>query len=169
MILETKRLLIRAMNPDELVKYSANINPFSDSHVTIAKNEIDEQLRPVLLSKVIPEVRSNKQDYLFYTLWLMIEKKFNLSIGSIMFKGLPDAEGRAEIGYGTHQEFQNKGFMTEAVGALCSWAFETGKVSSIIAETAKDNPASFGVLENNSFTKFKENDKYFYWEKIDIG
>jgi RimJ/RimL family protein N-acetyltransferase len=43
-----------------------------------------------------------------------------MSVGSIMFKGKPDKEGKAEIGYGTHEEFQNKGCMTEAVGAFAS-------------------------------------------------
>ena len=169
MILETKRLIIRALDPDELVKYSDCINPFGDLQVDLSKNEIDDQLRPVLLEKVIPGVKNNKEDHLFITLWLLIEKKFNLSVGSIMFKGPPDAEGKAEIGYGTHEEFRNNGFMTEAVDALCSWAFKSGKVNSVIAETAKDNPASFSVLEKNNFVKYSQNNKYYYWMKTKNG
>lgn len=167
MILETERLLIRAMKHDELVRYSQYASPFSDLDVAISNDEIDEQLRPVLMGKVIPEVEKNQRDYLFFTLWLLIEKKFNFSIGSIMFKGPPDMEGKAEIGYGTHEEFKNKGFMTEAVSALCSWAFLSGKVKTVIAETAKYNPASFRVLEKNNFVKYNENDKFFYWMKTE--
>jgi ribosomal-protein-alanine N-acetyltransferase len=69
-----------------------------------------------------------------------------------------------EIGYGTHEEFQNRGFMTEAVSALCAWGFKSGKVKTIIAETAKDNPASFGVVKKNNFVKYDENDEFFYWK-----
>jgi len=169
LILETNRLYIRALEPDELVKYSNNEIPFNDRNVEFSINEIDDVLRPVIDISIIPNVRKNVNDYLFFTLWLIIEKKFNLSVGSIMFKGRPDKYGKVEIGYGTHEEFQSKGYMSEAVGAICSWAFETGKVKLVIAETAKDNPPSFRVVEKNKFFKYEENENFYYWKKIKNG
>jgi RimJ/RimL family protein N-acetyltransferase len=55
--------------------------------------------------------------------------------------------------------------MTEAVGALCDWVLSSGKARTIIAETSKDNTASFGVLEKNGFVKINENDEFYYWRK----
>jgi RimJ/RimL family protein N-acetyltransferase len=43
---------------------------------------------------------------------------------------------------------------------FCKWAFKEIKVKVITAETAKDNPASFKVLEKNNFVKFDENDNF---------
>ena len=169
MILETNRLYIRALKPDELVRYSFNKNPFEDKTVEMSYNEIDGVLRPVIDKSIIPNVRKNKKDYHFFTIWLIVEKRFNSSVGSIMFKGRPDKNGKVEIGYGTHEEFQNQGYMSEAVGAICSWAFESGKVSSVIAETAKDNPASFSVVEKNDFFKYEENENFYYWKKVKNG
>jgi RimJ/RimL family protein N-acetyltransferase len=82
-----------------------------------------------------------------------------------MFKGKPDKNGKAEIGYGTHEEFRDKGYMGEAVEAVCRWAFQTGIVKYIVAETAKDNHASFSLLKKNGFIKYDENDGFFYWMK----
>lgn len=169
MILETNRLYIRALTPDELEKYSNNEIPFNDQNVVFSINEIDDVLRPVLEKSIIPNVNKNRNDYLFYTLWLIIEKKLNLSVGSIMFKGRPDNNGKVEIGYGTHKEFRNKGYMSEAVGAICSWAFDTGNVKLAIAETAKDNPPSFRVVEKNNFFKYEENENFYYWKKVKNG
>jgi len=164
LILETKRLFIRPLNYEELVKYSKGKNPFEDKWVGISENEIDENFRSVLDNAILPNVKLNIKDYLFYTVWLMIDKKFNLSIGSLSFKGKPDKIGNIEIGYGTYEGFQNKGFMSEALEALINWAFSTGKVKTVIAETAKDNPASFSVLEKNRFDKYSENEEFFYWK-----
>jgi predicted acetyltransferase len=164
LIIESKRLVIRSLSYKELVKYSEGKNPFTGINVTFAKNEIEEPLRPVIQNKVIPNVKNETKNVLFYTLWLVVEKRFNGSVGSIMFKGPPDAEGKVEIGYGIHEEFQNRGYMTEAISAFCKWAFEKGGVKIITAETAKDNHASFSVLEKNGFTKFDENDEFYYWK-----
>ncbi|HEY3249914.1 MAG TPA: GNAT family N-acetyltransferase [Ignavibacteria bacterium] len=169
MIIETDRLLIRPLKLNELIKYVAGKNPFEDLNITFAGNEIDEHLRQVLTEALVPNLKKIRKDILFYTLWLAIDKKFCMSIGSIMFKGKPDSKGKVEIGYGTHEEFQNKGYMTEAVEAFCKWAFDSGTAKIITAETAKDNPASFKVLEKNNFIMFDENDKFYYWKKIKDG
>lgn len=39
-------------------------------------------------------------------------------VGDICIVGEPNASGEIEIGYGTYEEFQQKGFMTEAVGGI---------------------------------------------------
>ncbi len=35
--------------------------------------------------------------------------------------GEPNANGEIEIGYGTYDEFQGKGFLTEIVGGIIEW------------------------------------------------
>ena len=41
----------------------------------------------------------------------------------------------------------NQGYATEAVKELIDWAFKTGEVETIIAETLLDNYSSMRVLE----------------------
>lgn len=154
------------MNADEVIRYSEYLNPFDDINVTLSKYEISSELMPVISNVIIPKLIQMNMELFFNSIWLIIEKRFLLSVGSIMFKGNPDKNGKVEIGYGTNEEYQNRGYMTEAVDAICRAAFKTGMVKRIIAETAKDNTPSFGVLEKNNFKKYSENEKFNYWEKL---
>jgi [ribosomal protein S5]-alanine N-acetyltransferase len=80
------------------------------------------------------------------TYWLIVVKEGPVGIGLIGFKGYPNAEGETEIGYGVAPKYQGQGYMTEAVRALCAWAFSHPFVSAVTATTVT-NPASSRVLE----------------------
>jgi RimJ/RimL family protein N-acetyltransferase len=89
-------------------------------------------------------------------------------VGDICMVGEPNSEGEIEIGYGTYDEFQNKGFMTEIVGGIIELAKNQSNVKTIIASTNKTNIASFKVLQKNRFIKIGENETLFNW-KLDIN
>jgi len=158
--------MLRLLDADEVIRYSENTNPFKDINVSFSANELNEELKKLQFGIIILNITQTNRDPFFNSIWLLIEKRFLVSVGSIIFKGSPDKNGKVEIGYGTNEEYQNRGYMTEAVKAICRAAFKTGKVKRIIAETAKDNIPSFGVLEKNNFNKFSENEKFYYWEKL---
>ena len=71
-------------------------------------------------------------------------------IGTIGFKGRPDAEGATEIGYGVVDEFQKRGYTPEAVSALVEWAVVNG-ARTILAHTFERHRASVRVLEKCGF------------------
>ena len=72
-------------------------------------------------------------------------------IGNGGFKGPPDDEGNVEIGYSLLPPYRNKGYTTEAVQALVSWAFEHPEVERVIAEARPGNTASVRVLHKVGF------------------
>lgn len=43
-------------------------------------------------------------------------------MGEIAFYGLPNADHEVELGYGLSPQFQEMGYMTEAVKTLSKWA-----------------------------------------------
>jgi RimJ/RimL family protein N-acetyltransferase len=57
------------------------------------------------------------------------------------------AGGVVEIGYTIFPIHQHRGFATEAVAALISWARATGEVGAVLAAVAADNAASVRVLD----------------------
>jgi RimJ/RimL family protein N-acetyltransferase len=75
-----------------------------------------------------------------------------LVIGSCGFKGPPDAEGVAEIGYGIAPGYQNRGYATEAAAALVAFAAESGRVRTVRAHTLPEANASTRVLTKCEFT-----------------
>jgi len=68
-------------------------------------------------------------------------------VGSVVFHGRPDAEGRCEIAYGVDEASQNQGYGTEAVEAVVRWALEQPECKIIEATTTPWHKASSRVLE----------------------
>ncbi|MGX8698972.1 MAG: GNAT family N-acetyltransferase, partial [bacterium] len=85
----------------------------------------------------------------WYAAWLL-ERKDGTRIGDLCFKGLGE-DGSAELGYGILEAYQGQGFATEAVLALCRWAFSHPEVTRLEAETEAENAASQRVLKKCGF------------------
>ncbi|MEK4247459.1 GNAT family N-acetyltransferase [Psychrobacillus sp. FSL K6-2684] len=98
--------------------------------------------------------------------WLVVEKRNGKVIGDIGFKGKPDADNQVEVGYGFLKEYWNKGYATEAVGAIMQWAFATGLVEVIIAETLLDNYGSMRVLEKLDMKKVETSEEMVNWKLV---
>jgi RimJ/RimL family protein N-acetyltransferase len=84
-------------------------------------------------------------------------------VGDVCFIGAPDEQGEVEIGYGTYDTFQRKGYMTEAVGGMIEWAKTRPAIKAIIASTDLTNVASWAVLERNHFIKYGATEGLFHW------
>ena len=74
-------------------------------------------------------------------------------IGNRGFKGPPGDQGTVEIGYSLLPPYRNKGYTTEAVQALVSWAFGHPEVTRVIAEARPGNAASVRVLQKAGFNE----------------
>jgi ribosomal-protein-alanine N-acetyltransferase len=106
---------------------------------------------------------------LYSTLWTAISKIDHKMLGDLCIYGEPNADGEIEIGYGSYDEFQNKGFMTEIVRGMIEWGKTQIEVKSIIVSTDKSNMASFKVLEKNNFIKNGETETLFNWKLVING
>lgn len=98
--------------------------------------------------------------------YTLVERLTGLCIGGIGFKGLPDAAGAVEIGYGICASRQGQGLMTEAAGRLCELARDEGALS-VTAETDVANTPSQRVLEKCGFVRFAEEASSIWW-RIDL-
>lgn len=80
------------------------------------------------------------------TYWLVvISEPGKIGAGLIGFKGYLNARGEVEVGYGIAPQFQGQGYTTEALRALCAWAFKDPACRAIAATTVVD-PASNRIL-----------------------
>jgi [ribosomal protein S5]-alanine N-acetyltransferase len=104
----------------------------------------------------------------------VVHKLERRAVGGIGFKGEPDETSSIEIGYGMNASHHGQGLATEAVGALVSWALESGFVRRVTAETLETNLASGRVLEKNGFTRFgerfdaDEGGNLILWERLKL-
>lgn len=87
-------------------------------------------------------------------------------IGSAGFNGAPDATGMVEVAYGIVPDFQGRGYATEANKALVAFAFGSGLVRTIRANTLPAANASTKVLRKCHFLyqgEFNDPDDGLVW------
>lgn len=164
LLLETERLLIKPLSYSQLqlyvnTDYSLERDLGLEPHPRAISGTVKEALEQVLL----PQIAAAGDNYLFSTFWTIIDKHKKVMIGDICFKGAPNELGEVEVGYGTHSDFQNKGFMTEALGAVVQWAMRQPNVKAILAETKNENLPSQKTLLKNNFVVFKQVGNMIWW------
>jgi RimJ/RimL family protein N-acetyltransferase len=163
-MIETERLHLVPLTYDQLILYIRADNSLEKE---LLLNEsirtISPDLKEAFENTILPNVADTQKNYLYSTLWTLILKAENKMVGDLCFFGEPNPEGEIEIGYGTYDEFQNKGYMTEAVGGMIEWGKTQPNIRTIIAGTEKNNSASFTVLERNGFKKYGETETLFKW------
>lgn len=165
-MIETERLLLLPLNYEQLVKYvKSDYSLEADLQLNNTNRTISADLLEALEIGILPNVAKKRNNYLYFTLWTLILKSENRMVGDLCFKGEPNAKGEIEIGYGTYDDFQGKGYMTEAVGGMIKWAADQPQVKYMLAETEKTNFASFRVLERNEFKMVQEFPNLFLWRR----
>jgi RimJ/RimL family protein N-acetyltransferase len=164
-MVETARLILKPLTYGQLKKYAAGDDSLErELNLNETSRVLSPELKEALEQTILPNVADKTKNYLYSTLWTAISKVDNIMIGDVCFKGETNVEGEIEIGYGTYDEFQGKGFMTEIVGGMISWAKTQPQVKSIIASTDKNNTASFRVLQKNGFSQISEDETSLQWK-----
>ena len=110
--------------------------------------EKDDELRKAY-REMLEGCLTHPDQWDWYAMWI-IERQDGTHIGDLCFKGLEDNKN-PEIGYGILDEFQGKGYATEAVKLALLWAFGHPEITAVEAESDPDNAASQRVLEKCGF------------------
>jgi RimJ/RimL family protein N-acetyltransferase len=87
--------------------------------------------------------------------YALVQRDSEAIVGSCGFKG-PPADGMVEIAYGVSPEQRDRGYATEAAGALVAYAFHCPDVSVVRAHTLPSSPASQRVLAKCGFERVGE-------------
>ncbi|MDZ4620622.1 GNAT family N-acetyltransferase [Bacillus cereus] len=115
---------------------------------------------------IVGHVKNVKKDatLLPWGAWYVLRKEDDSVLGDIGFKGKPNEDQTVEIGYGFIEKYWNQGYATEAVKELIDWAFKTGEVETIIAETLLDNYSSIRVLEKLHMKRVNATEMMINWK-----
>ena len=109
------------------------------------------------------EAEKNPARYPYHTAWFLVEKKLGLVVGTAHFRGAPDSSGEVEIRYSMGKPHRGRGYMTEAVEAICCWALAQPEVAHITAETDfMMGRASLRILERLGFQKYREEETVWW-------
>jgi len=159
-MIETKRLIIKPLTCYELKKHiDSPTDLANDLGLISSQTLIDKETKDAIINDLLPNLEDSNKDSFFYTMCIVIEKSKKAIVGGICFHGEPNEMGEVEIGYGTDNEYRNKGIMTETIAGLVQWIKNNKKEVKVIrAETDSENISSIRVLEKNDFKVFQYND-----------
>jgi ribosomal-protein-alanine N-acetyltransferase len=131
--------------------------------VPISRTMLTPRVRHAIRMKIEKMGKANPPDHVWYTYWLIVVKDEHFGAGLAGFKGLPDGDGKSEIGYGIDPTYQGQGYMSEAVHALVEWAFQH-PACSIVTAMEVSNPASRRLLEKLGARLVAEDADSTSWE-----
>ncbi|WP_299064458.1 GNAT family N-acetyltransferase [uncultured Polaribacter sp.] len=145
-VLETERLTLRALNLNDAkaifgLRTNKEVNEFIDRKTP--KNLSEAR---AFIDLITNNTLNNKGVF-----WVLESKSNHLLIGTIGLRNFEDEENYAEVSYETHPDFQQSGFMDEALQAIINYAFENLDLKTIEAFTHKNNDASIALLEKYNF------------------
>ena len=166
-MIETGRLIIIPFNYEELGLYLQSKGKLEKKlQLTDTGRTVVPEIRDRVQNLILPKMKGIKTDhYLFYTFWIVVEKFAKIIVAELGFKGEPDTKAEIEIGYGTLSNHRGKGYMTEALGGMISWANNRHEIQGILAETEETNMASIRVLQKNNFLLLEKKKNMLWWRK----
>ena len=147
-ILESERLHFRKLSNDDASEiFELRSNPETMKYIPrpLAKT-LDDALKHIKL--INDNIDSNTDIN-----WAVAEKDSNKCIGIMGFYRTQPENFRTELGYMILPAYHNKGYVTEAVKTLVTFAFNELNFHSIEAIILPDNVASERVLQKNGFVK----------------
>ena len=163
MILETTRLKIFPLTLRQFALLLEGQSVLEEAlGLAVSGHELEEHTQAAMAG-LYAEALHNHGSYQWFTNWQIILKQDNMSAGSACFVGCPNENGEVEIGYGINEAHRGRGYMPEAVAAMCEWALGQEGVSAVIAGTEKGNIPSARVLEKCGLTFYKEDAECLWW------
>lgn len=85
--------------------------------------------------------------------WGIALAETGLLIGKITLFQINEQNRRAEVGYLLNRRYWGKGYMTEAMACVVSWAFDELELHRIEADTDPENLPSLALLDRFGFIR----------------
>ncbi|GAA3844490.1 GNAT family N-acetyltransferase [Streptomyces coacervatus] len=88
-----------------------------------------------------------------FGVFALVRREDGRAVGGMGFHGVPDDEGRVEIGYDLTEAARGNGYATEALRALSEWALARDEVKLLFAAIDQQNLPSQAVVARAGFTR----------------
>jgi ribosomal-protein-alanine N-acetyltransferase len=154
-IIQTRRLLLRLPSMEEIpaVYAATKFKGFNDGMLWEPPETEEELIKP---HENIFKSWEEGKDYSFS----ILKKSDKLFVGRISIRKTSEPN-TWNIGFWTHPEHQNHGYMSEATPAMIKFGFENLKAEKIVACHALWNKASESVLKKSGMKFLKYIEKGF--------
>ncbi|HUE72530.1 MAG TPA: GNAT family N-acetyltransferase [Pirellulaceae bacterium] len=152
MTIDTERLRLIPFDPAHILALLDGYESFAASFGIPAADGLREMYGSGDISAAwLAQLRESTSADPWQHGWAMVHKARWLVIGSVGFKGPPDADGMVELAYGIVPSFQGQGYATEAAQGTIAMALADGRVRLLRAHTLPEANASARVLTKCGF------------------
>lgn len=160
----TPRLVLLPLTADQLEIYLEREMDFYCLVGPASREILTDTLKRAIGMKLERMAAAPRRDLPWLTYWLIKVPPDGFGAGMIGYKGAPDERGEVEIGYGIDSAYRNRGYMTEAVEGMISWAFRDSRCTRILApDTLRSNLASNRVLNKVGMRVYEEKVDSLSW------
>lgn len=159
-ILETSRLYLREMTPDDAEEaYRLNLDPEVIRYTGDVAFESAESAR-TFLEKYSDYERNG------IGRWAMIRKSDETFLGWCGLKR--HADDSVDVGYRLHRIYWGAGYATEAALACLEYGFQHCELNEIVAHATVSNQGSIRVLEKIGMQYLKEVEDDSFPERVSV-
>jgi predicted acetyltransferase len=164
-IIQTQRLKLISLSLEQLQLLLIDPKQVENElGLAIDKDNTNETVLRAINIKISKMARLKQEQHPWFTYWLIVIPDKSFGAGMAGFKGIPDENGEAEIGYGISPTVRSNGYMTEAVQAMIDWAFENRQCKAVVAlDVLRSNIASQRVLEKVGMHIYEETADTLSW------
>ena len=152
-LIATPRLELHHLCVDDLLSLfdsPENVSIYAGKPYTNPHRVLMDQSGPLWWR--VPQVKSDASVNKWFVRW-MVEKETREIVGSTSFHGPPDERGMMEIGLGVHDDFQRRGYATEALTGMWSWVINQPGVELLRYTVDPNNEASVAVIKKFGFER----------------
>ncbi len=156
--LQSERLRLRKMSENDAAAFFALRS--NDKFTAFLDRDKPKDIEEIntLIANILQQFENNEA-----ICWVISPLENDDFMGTISFWKIDKAHYRAEIGYGIHPDYQQKGYMSEVLPIVTEYGFRKMNLHSIEANINPNNLASIKLVEKHGFVQeayFKEN--YYY-------
>jgi [ribosomal protein S5]-alanine N-acetyltransferase len=157
MKLKSKRIDIVPLNFDELKLFVKSREEYEKKHnLVISGVQLNQDYCEELLetTEQNQSVWSNKNDnYLFCTIWVLIERNQKVIVGQFTFNGKPNPLGEVEVFFSIENPYRKNGYATEVMETILAWGGQSELFKIVLIEADFDNRAAMASLKKLGFRR----------------
>lgn len=153
-ILITDRLILRRLKESDVkqIRYLRS-DPLINKYISRPVENQTKTEEDAL--KFIRKMKTHFKDEVAIS-WGITKKDHNIVIGTICLWNYSLDKTKVEVGYDLSVDYQKKGYMSEALQSVVTFAFEKMKFRFVEAYTQFDNLDSISLLTRNGFVFQKD-------------
>lgn len=154
MKLITNNLHIKPLNLFELEDLIGGLQTSGELDYAVLPSRYRNQLfADCLMKDIRNNIHKHPQDYLYYTIWLIINKENRNVAGHLFFSGSPDACGEIELYSEIFEEEQEHEYLKESINAVVAWAANIKRIKLIRTNVPVNDNFASRIMKESGFEK----------------